>query len=491
MRTVQESLFQAMPGDTPLGAVAQELTANLGVSSQKGSALVALLQELPITTASQLMAKKSSQLDPLFARAGMTAHDVQALTICLGSSVSPFQFSTSEETPAPDAHQTTTLIVQEVAVKVDAKKGGTLIEAAERMPVRRPPMVASEYYPPAVFDSHRTSLPTRSEPVLRKEIVKEIRAVCGDLYPTQNERDVIIGAIEAYCGAPTHVAKGHYNNWRDHSGLKHKGTAISDLEKARTNQAAWGVPKEADRHPMRPARPPRVLVLPRSTVLSTPRTGSAVSQSMEQHGAEGVELQDDAEVYEAEEVEADSFPQEGGSLMTSAELLAQCNSLKKQLESVQEQQQATKAAKGAARKEAAAIKAAAKAAAKEAAGGADQHTARKRQARKKAAGAAAAEGVPASDTQEGPASDTPEIEKRRRKTIAGNAEALRALGLDNATLHPPKRPKKTIEAPPPPAPVPPYPTSDLFKTHAPLPDSSAADLQVRSAYVRGPHNSPH
>ena len=60
-----------------------------------------------------------------------------------------------------------------------------------------------------------------------------ILEVCGDLYPDATERAVILGAIEDFCGPPSSGSALHWDMWRDLATKKrHKGTAVSDLEKA-------------------------------------------------------------------------------------------------------------------------------------------------------------------------------------------------------------------------------------------------------------------
>jgi hypothetical protein len=90
---------------------------------------------------------------------------------------------------------------------------------------------------------------------LRKLVVQETLEVCGDLYPDATERAVIFGAIEQFCGAPH--GNGHFDNWKDLAGKKHKGTGVSDLEKARKDPASYGVTNRCVPGRMRPQRPAR------------------------------------------------------------------------------------------------------------------------------------------------------------------------------------------------------------------------------------------
>ena len=88
--------------------------------------------------------------------------------------------------------------------------------------------------------------------------------MCGDLYPTDDERRIILSSIQAYCGAPhpkkLHLPKGdiaYFDNWKASDRIKHKGCAVGDLEKARRDPSSWGVSGEANHSGERPARPNR------------------------------------------------------------------------------------------------------------------------------------------------------------------------------------------------------------------------------------------
>lgn len=92
--------------------------------------------------------------------------------------------------------------------------------------------------------------------------------MCGDLYPSSSERNIICETIQEMCGPPGFRlngggSSGHFDNWKETlpngQYRKHKGTTVGDLEKARRDGEHWGVPLEADRSGVRPARPKRIL----------------------------------------------------------------------------------------------------------------------------------------------------------------------------------------------------------------------------------------
>jgi hypothetical protein len=94
----------------------------------------------------------------------------------------------------------------------------------------------------------------------------QVEAVCGDLYPTDAERRIILSSIQAYCGPPQpnklNLPKGeiaYFNNWKCGDRIKHKGCAVGDLEKARRDPSSWGVSGVANHSGERPARPNRFI----------------------------------------------------------------------------------------------------------------------------------------------------------------------------------------------------------------------------------------
>lgn len=477
MRTIQESLYQEMPGETPLADVMQELSENLGIAPGKTTALAPLLTNsvATVTTASQLMDLDKDTVMGLCTAAGMIESDVLSLRICLGSLLQPFEFKTALQLVqdlAKSLHSTTT-IAPVGAVK--AEKGGIQQEASERMPGRRPPI--ESYYPPPCFDAHRKGLPTRNEPKLRQLIVQEIKAVCGDLYPSANERASILGSIEAYCGPPSHTYQGHFDNWREEaSNRKHKGTSISDLEKARCNPAAWGVTKLADRHPLRPLRPERVAPLPLGYVQHS------APPSLPRSTADGPLPPAEATAKPAEDEDIAGME----DLMPSDSLLEKCAQLQQQVADLQQQQQATKAAKKAAATAAREAAKAAKPAAK-GKGKGKKGKAATAEAAAEAAGEAGKDESEAAGQENGNPQGLSAYEKKRLKSIAENNLHLQELGLAEGgpakkakTSHPPKKqPAKPL--PEESASPPPYQDSESFKTHPPRPFACTDDLKVSTS----------
>lgn len=94
--------------------------------------------------------------------------------------------------------------------------------------------------------------------------------MCGDLYPTRDERDILLSTLQAFCGRFSTVrgSSGEYNIWYDSKGKKHKGTVIADLERARLDPASWGVDCLAD--PLVPDRPRRPISRVPHNILFTP-----------------------------------------------------------------------------------------------------------------------------------------------------------------------------------------------------------------------------
>ncbi|KAL1521354.1 hypothetical protein AB1Y20_021021 [Prymnesium parvum] len=149
---------------------------------------------------------------------------------------------------------------------------------------RRPSLDKASYYPPPQFDDHRIGSILRDEKCLRRLIVQEIYEVCGDLYPDSHERDVILGAIRQMCGPFQSVAKngsGFYDWWYDKARKKHKGTCVSDIERARLHPKEWGVSREALPGIVRPPRLRRVPPpLRQSDSLPETHMGSTASPAM-------------------------------------------------------------------------------------------------------------------------------------------------------------------------------------------------------------------
>ena len=210
----------------------------------------------------------------------------------------------------------------------------------------------------------------------------------------------------------------------------------------------------------RPILPPASIVpVPAPPLLSNP----------EPEGQEG----DPPNSSAKEEGEGAPVP----DLLTSEELLKQCEALKQQLADVQAQQAQGKAAKAAATK---AARDAAKAT-KEAAKAAGKPQAKSGTKRK-----GAEDCDPQKDQGNKGDEKKSEYELQRDRSVNENNEKLKALGIPVPEPEPAKksrakRPKaQKAEEPEEPLTVTavPYEESELFKECPPLPEASVADLQV-------------
>lgn len=114
--------------------------------------------------------------------------------------------------------------------------------------------------------------------------LRQIREVCGDLYPSSHERSVILRAIEALCGPPISLNSiGHWDNWTS-EGKRHKGSAVSDIEKARLKPHSFNLEFPfVDYSGVRPAREHRVLLPFATSVLpqDSPSNHEAVTAENE------------------------------------------------------------------------------------------------------------------------------------------------------------------------------------------------------------------
>lgn len=267
MRTVQEILFQPIEGNAHLSDLEHELLA-LGVQPAKCALFVLRLTELladsPKTLA-QMMARTASEVKALEDAAGFSSSDSTSLRICLGCSTSPFVFKPDIVLPTLPSDEVSLAVpesaltvVPETAVKEENErsKGGALKAVGGELKHRRDPI--QEYYPSATFDVEAKGNPLRSVKRLRRKIVKEFEDVCGDHYPTKEERDIILSAIQALCGPPDNSPSwNYYYTTEGNRKVKHKGTAICDLERARRAPALWGCHGTAQDGQLRPARPVR------------------------------------------------------------------------------------------------------------------------------------------------------------------------------------------------------------------------------------------
>ena len=264
-RAMQEVLLQPMDPNATLKEVERELLL-LGVQAGRTSAFMAHLnQVLPPSlhphVAKDLMALTAPEVETLEAKAEWQSCDGHLLRLCLGSSPCPFVFAPAASGPLPVPLQ---LPAPKAQTKAETK-GGALLEVCERLQARRPTL--TEYFPPPIFDEDMAGKPLRSFSRLRIKVTKEMEDMCGDLYPEKAERETILNAIQLLCGPPDTAPS--WNNWWTQEGLarkKHKGPAITDLERARRNPSQYGCHGTAVAGALRPARPHRGLA---SSVPST------------------------------------------------------------------------------------------------------------------------------------------------------------------------------------------------------------------------------
>jgi len=201
----------------------------------------------------------------------------------LGSVANPFEFAPEPAagTDENKANNKTGARSINMMMKSSGAKGGALSAVSGELTTRREPI--ESYYPPSEFDVEAIGSQQRNLKRLRLKVIKEIENYTGHLYPTKEEKDIVLTAIQALCGPPD--GGRSWNIWCSSEAggavKKHKGMAISDLEKARRDPGAYGCHGTAVEGQMRPARPVRpVPLLSRNVlpdVLVTPDTYSRTS----------------------------------------------------------------------------------------------------------------------------------------------------------------------------------------------------------------------
>lgn len=100
----------------------------------------------------------------------------------------------------------------------------------------------------------------RDATLIEIQIWTQFQLMWGDLYPEQEEKDVIFNGITQYCGRPRtrHGGLGEWDNWKDTEGRKHKGSGVDALEKARRDPLKWGLSHNSAIQGEVPPRPQRV-----------------------------------------------------------------------------------------------------------------------------------------------------------------------------------------------------------------------------------------
>lgn len=194
-----------------------------------------------------------------------TVHESLLLRILLGSSTNPFKFAIAEvqqvQHPAAAGDENKTPENKNSLFNEPKPKGGAKKAVSGELKIKREDI--KEYYPPPEFDKHIRGSGTRNFAELRRMIIKEMEDFCGHLYPTKEEKDIVLAAIQRLCGPPDNGP--HWNFWTSTENgrvMKHKGMAISDLEKARRDPGAYtcnGIALEGQMRPSRPVRPVPVL----------------------------------------------------------------------------------------------------------------------------------------------------------------------------------------------------------------------------------------
>ena len=88
-----------------------------------------------------------------------------------------------------------------------------------------------------------------------------MQAVVGDLYPEPHEKRLILSAIQEFCGPPhgTNGTVGHWNDWKDMNGKKHKGAGVDAIEKARRLPSEYNLEQTNAIPGPAPLRPTRTL----------------------------------------------------------------------------------------------------------------------------------------------------------------------------------------------------------------------------------------
>ena len=287
---MNECMWMIADPSMPLTDLTLELM-QMGVPSSEAFAWQDKMQRAALSTVDQLLKLTISQFEEA-SGSTLSPFSTKTLGVCLGSVGSPHVFAPDPPKPSappfvhppvlPDDIRTTLEMrgmplpeymplprASESMVKTEPPKGGTLLAVAEMLEERRTYMYPDSYFPPITFDKYHHSIPRGDDKGLRKLIVQEVEEMCGDLYPNMNERGVILPAIEQFVGVP--ATGGHWDNWRiEIAGItkKHKGAAVSDLEKARRTPATYGVSGRRVPDRMRPTRPRRSMAAPPSAYLA-------------------------------------------------------------------------------------------------------------------------------------------------------------------------------------------------------------------------------
>ena len=272
-------LMQPMPSSTSIDDLGHELTHH-GMQAEKcNHFLTALRTAAPSGVIAQLLEMKEDKVKNLEEASRFTTHESLLLRVLLGSTAHPFKFAIEVQQVQPAVAALTAGDENKTPENKNSlfnepkPKGGAKKAVSGELQHKREDI--KEYYPPPEFDKHMRGSLTRNFSELRRLTIKEVEDYCGHLYPTKEEKDIMLAGIQMLCGPPD--CGPSWNYWTSTENgrvMKHKGMAISDLEKARRDPGAYacnGIALEGQMRPSRPVRP--VPVLP-GYMLMTPAAGS-------------------------------------------------------------------------------------------------------------------------------------------------------------------------------------------------------------------------
>jgi len=279
VRSMMEILMQPIPPITTLADFGEELKV-AGMQSQKCDSFLSHLRLRAPSSSSvaHLLELKVDDVKAIETASEFSQCESLLLRTVLGSVTHPFEFAQEPAagTDENKAMNKTGARSINMMMKSSGAKGGALSAVSGELTTRREPI--ESYYPPPEFDVEAIGSQQRNLKRLRLKVIKEIENYTGHLYPSKEERDIVLTAIQALCGPPD--GGRSWNIWCSSEAggavKKHKGMAISDLEKARRDPGAYGCHGTAVEGQMRPARPVRPV--PVSALLSrglqTPVTNS-------------------------------------------------------------------------------------------------------------------------------------------------------------------------------------------------------------------------
>lgn len=260
VRPMMEILMQPIPPSTILADFGVELKM-AGMQTQKCESFLSHLSLRAPTSSSvaHLLEMKVDDVKAIETASEFGQCESLLLRTVLGSVTNPFEFAQEPAagTDENKAMNKTGARSINMMMKSSGAKGGALSAVSGELTTRREPI--ESYYPPPEFDMEAMGSAQRNFRRLRSKIIKEFEDYTGHLYPSKEERDIILAAIQALCGPPDGGKSWNYWFSSEAGGavVKHKGMAISDLEKARRDPGAYGCHGTAVEGQMRPARPVR------------------------------------------------------------------------------------------------------------------------------------------------------------------------------------------------------------------------------------------